>query len=63
MDNADSKPNMQDMQEGSYPEKGRRVLLTSLPRSSTGQKRIAGLQRRLRGRQVLGTFFLKPAEI
>jgi hypothetical protein len=33
-----------DMHEGAYPEKGRRVLLASLPRSSIGQKRIAGLK-------------------
>jgi hypothetical protein len=41
-------------------KKRRRVLLASLPRSSIGQKRIAGLktkQGRLRGRQVLGAFF------
>ena len=46
MDNAESKPNMQDMQEGykgAYAKK-RRVLLASLPRSSIGQKRIAGLK-------------------
>jgi hypothetical protein len=41
---------MQDMQEhilfwisSAYPKK-RRVLLASLPRSSVGQKRIAGLK-------------------
>jgi hypothetical protein len=33
------KPNMQDIQE-----KKRRVLLASLPQSSIGQKRIAGLK-------------------
>jgi hypothetical protein len=40
---------MQDMQEGAYPKKKRRVLLASLPQSSISQKRIAGL------RQVLDT--------
>jgi hypothetical protein len=44
MDNAESTPDMQDMQEGAYPKKKKRVLLTSLPRSSMGQKRIAGLK-------------------
>jgi hypothetical protein len=36
---------MQDMQESAYPKKKRRrVLLASLPQSSKGQKRIAGLK-------------------
>ncbi len=41
------KPNMQDMQEGAQQvilKKRRRVLLASLPQSSIGQKRIAGLK-------------------
>jgi len=33
---------MQDMQDDAYPKKRRRVVLASLPRSSIGQKRIAG---------------------
>jgi hypothetical protein len=35
---------MQDMQEGAYPKKRRRVFLASLPQSSTSQKRVAGLK-------------------
>jgi hypothetical protein len=40
------KPNIQDMKEGVYPEeeKKRIVLLTSLPQSSIGQKRITELK-------------------
>ena len=34
MDNAESKPNMQDMHEGAYPKKRRKVLLASLSFSS-----------------------------
>jgi hypothetical protein len=34
-----------DMQEGAYPQKKkRRALLASLPQSSIGQKRFAGLK-------------------
>jgi hypothetical protein len=35
---------MQDMQADACPKKKRRVLLASLPQSSLGQKRIAGLK-------------------
>jgi hypothetical protein len=31
-------------EESAYPKKNRRVLLASLPRSSIGQNRIAGLK-------------------
>ncbi len=39
-------PNIQDIKEGVYPEeeKKRIVLLTSLPQSSIGQKRITELK-------------------
>jgi hypothetical protein len=44
MDNAESKPDVQDMQKGAYPKKKKRSVATSLPRSSIVQKRIAGLK-------------------
>jgi hypothetical protein len=45
MDNAEWKPNMQDMQEGAYPPKMKKSVAGQFaPQSSIGQKRIAGLK-------------------
>jgi hypothetical protein len=45
------------IQEGSMLTKSRRVLLTSLPQSSIGQKRIAGLKKLNRQDYRVGKYF------
>jgi hypothetical protein len=52
---------MQDMQEGAYPKKRRRVLLASLPRSIISQKRIDGPEKLKR--EDYGYFLVKDKQL
>jgi hypothetical protein len=38
------KPEIQDIQKGAYPKHKKKSVATSLPRSSTVQKRVDGLK-------------------